>query len=468
MSSAVARVCPKCGAAARAAWKFCGKCRAQLPPTAESSGHTTQAHTSNSPVGIKTPRSCPACHQPVEEGGGFCENCGARIISDTAGQNAAPPPPPVNISPSTIQPGNEPSPSAGADNKDRTPPRAVLPRQPEPADEKHAEPDEVRSAGRGETGSPAAVPLGARAFEGHANVNKLDDLYKDLAPTMGARDEPRSRKWLVVSGVTLLLLVTIVGFGAFYRGATSFAVKTDSTKTGASASTAASIPEGMVLVAGGSFRMGRDDGDVYERPEHLVTVKPFYLDTYEVTCEQYAKYVKATGAPPPPTWPDGTFAASGARLPVTGVSWIEANAYARWAGKRLPTEEEWELAARGTDARRYPWGDEWRPDAANAGDRSAGRIVEVGSYPAGRSPSGAFDMIGNAWEWTASDFKPYPGADVKPNATSKEEKVIRGGYWGSRPGFATVTYRTGWGARGEQDYSNTSFRCALDAASDAP
>ena len=122
----------------------------------------------------------------------------------------------------------------------------------------------------------------------------------------------------------------------------------------------------MVYVPGSTFLMGRDDGDEYERPAHSVSVNPFYIDESEVTCEQYAEFVKATGQPAPASWVGGSYPPGHARRPVTGVSWVAANAYALWAGKRLPTEEEWEFAARGTDRRLYPWGSEWKAGLANA------------------------------------------------------------------------------------------------------
>jgi formylglycine-generating enzyme required for sulfatase activity len=216
-------------------------------------------------------------------------------------------------------------------------------------------------------------------------------------------------------------------------------------------------PPDMVYVPGGTYQMGRDDGDEYERPAHEVTVKPFYIDKYEVTCEQYAKFVDATGQPPPATWSGGRHAPELARKPVTGVNWVEANAYALWAGKRLPTEEEWEFAARGADGRRYPWGNEWRPDEVNAGSASR-RFVEVGSYQGNASPFGAYDMVGNAWEWTASTMAAYPGGQL-PSQPTGIRKVLRGGSWQSNQTQATTTYRFGWPAQGGDDYSNTGFRC---------
>lgn len=220
-------------------------------------------------------------------------------------------------------------------------------------------------------------------------------------------------------------------------------------------------PKGMVYVPGGTFMMGRnkaDGGDDYESPAHQQTVRSFVIDAYEVTNEDYAKFVDATNHNPPGTW-GGTYPTGAARHPVTGVTWNDANDYARWVGKRLPTEEEWEFAARGTDGRRYPWGDEWQDGLANANGPLLG-ITKVGSYE-GKSPFGAFDMVGNAWEWTASDMRAYPGGTL-PERSLGETKVLRGGSYQSPKMVATTTYRYGWRARGESTYSSTGFRCAKD------
>ena len=222
-------------------------------------------------------------------------------------------------------------------------------------------------------------------------------------------------------------------------------------------------PVGMVYVPGGEFTMGNDLGDEYEKPAHRVTVKPFFIDKSEVTCGEYEKFIKATNHRAPPTWSNGTCPVVAVNNPVTGVDWYDATAYAQWAGKRLPTEEEWELAARGTDKRIYPWGNDWRRNAANAGDGNQGRVVDVGSYPDGKSPSGALDIVGNAWEWTSSDLKAYPGGHMSDQSPG-ELKVIRGGYWGSSAPKATTTFRRGWDARDAQlGYKNTGFRCARDS-----
>jgi formylglycine-generating enzyme required for sulfatase activity len=222
-------------------------------------------------------------------------------------------------------------------------------------------------------------------------------------------------------------------------------------------------PSGMVHVSGGTFMMGRDKGiDQAERPAHKVTVAPFYIDLLEVTNEDYKKFFEATGRPAPMTRADGAYPSNAARKPVTGVNWDDANAYATWAGKRLPTEEEWEFAARGTDGRLYPWGNGWQQESANA-NGARQEMADVGSFK-GTSPFGAFDMIGNAWEWTTSDLRAYPGGRLPANLTGVDLKVIRGGSYESTKDYATTTYRTGWPARDARTYAQTGFRCARDIA----
>jgi formylglycine-generating enzyme required for sulfatase activity len=218
-------------------------------------------------------------------------------------------------------------------------------------------------------------------------------------------------------------------------------------------------PKGMVYVPGGEFIMGSTGRDEFERPPHRVSVEPFFIDLYEVTCADYARFVEQTGHVPPPGW-DGALPPAGtARRPVTNVSWHDAVAYAGWAGRRLPTEEEWEFAARGTDGRSYPWGMGWQEGMANAGGHAGGGVADVGSFK-GVSPNGCFDMVGNVWEWTASPLAPYPGG---PAAASKagDFRVIRGGSWSTPKEQATTTYR-GYLASNSSDTDKTGFRCARD------
>ena len=226
-----------------------------------------------------------------------------------------------------------------------------------------------------------------------------------------------------------------------------------STPTGASGGV---VPEGMVLIEGGLLRMGRDDGEMYEKPTREVRVAPFFLDLTEVTNEMYLRYVRASGAPPPTHWRDGIYPDGEARFPVVNVSWAQAAAYAEWQGKRLPRESEWEFAARGGDGRLYPWGNEWRTGCANAGDGSAGSLTRVGSFPGCASPSGLLDLSGNAWEWTADRLLKYDNPDV----LLAPGRVIRGGAFDAKSDHATTTYR-GVVPEG-RGYEKTGFRCAMD------
>ena len=217
-------------------------------------------------------------------------------------------------------------------------------------------------------------------------------------------------------------------------------------------------PAGMVLVPGGEFMMGSDGGDAFSRPAHLVSVRPFYIDVTEVTNAAYSEFVNATGHEPPASWIDSRPRPELSKFPVTGVSWYDALEFAAWKGMRLPTEAEWEFAARGTDGRIYPWGNEWNQSLANAA-KTAGGIREVGQ--GGTSPFGVLDMSGNAWEWTASDAKSIPGGKQIPWSRLRL-KVIRGGNWQSDTKTATTYFRGFYGAVGEKEYNSTGFRCVKD------
>jgi formylglycine-generating enzyme required for sulfatase activity len=220
----------------------------------------------------------------------------------------------------------------------------------------------------------------------------------------------------------------------------------------------------LLAVRGGSFVMGTKDGEENERPQHNIPVKPFSIDVYEATREDYERFLNETAHRSPSGWTNGHYPLNTGRWPVTGVDWYDANAYCKWSGKRLPTEEEWEFAARGTDGRKYPWGNDWKPAFANAENASQG-LTDVDRFK-GASPYGAIGMVGNAWEWTASKLVAYPGGRIPPQELSDDKtdlRVIRGGSWQSDRSSATTTYRWGWPASGGKDYSNTGFRCVKDA-----
>ncbi|MGH9761874.1 MAG: SUMF1/EgtB/PvdO family nonheme iron enzyme, partial [Blastocatellia bacterium] len=225
-----------------------------------------------------------------------------------------------------------------------------------------------------------------------------------------------------------------------------------------------STPPNMVLVPAGSFMMGSDDPSAHKewKPAHQVPVKAFYMDVYEVTNEDYATFVRNTGHPAP--WPSAQPPPGGARLPVTNVSWLDANEYAKWAGKRLPTEAEWEYAARGSESRIYPWGNDWSQYLSNSGDEKIGAPRAVGSYPRGASPFGIYDMAGNVAEWVGDDYKPYPGSPappVTPNSPEYGTKIFRGGSY-AFPHAQEVSYAR-WADTPTAKYPYLGFRCAMDA-----
>jgi len=160
-------------------------------------------------------------------------------------------------------------------------------------------------------------------------------------------------------------------------------------------------------------------------PAHQVYLPSFFIDRYEVTNEAYYRFVRANGFPLLPDWRSGRPDPTQEMIPVTFVDWDEANAFCQWLGKRLPTEAEWEKAARGPEGWIYPWGNFFDYRRANVGGIHSGPMP-VGSFPLGRSPYGASDMIGNVWEWTADWYGPYPGTSYTTPNFGKSYRVARG------------------------------------------
>ena len=193
----------------------------------------------------------------------------------------------------------------------------------------------------------------------------------------------------------------------------------------------------MVYVPEGSFLMGSaaDDPDAYdwEKPQHRVALDAFWLDQTEVTNFQYERCV-ADGDCRESIYADAADW-NGRQQPVVGVSWEDAAAYCAWAGGQLPTEAQWEYAARGPESLKYPWGNDAPDETLLNYNDNVGRTTEVGSYPAGASWVGALDMAGNVWEWVA-DWYDRDYYDISPAANpagpaSGGVKVLRGGSWGS-------------------------------------
>jgi formylglycine-generating enzyme required for sulfatase activity len=238
-------------------------------------------------------------------------------------------------------------------------------------------------------------------------------------------------------------------------------------------------PKDMVLIPAGEFIMGSDEVDkeakamqygerrpwyANERPKRRVYLKGFYIDRFEVTNAQYWEFVDAKGYRPPLNWPGGAYQPETSHYPAIFVSWYDADSYCKWMGKRLPGEAEWEKAARGTDGRRFPWGDEFDIKKVNTLGEYRGP-TPVGEFPDGESPCGVYDMAGNVQEWTADWYKPYPGNDYKDKDYGEGFKVVRGGGWGGVGHYAVQVYiRTTYRnmAPPEGRYDDVGFRCAKD------
>jgi iron(II)-dependent oxidoreductase len=243
--------------------------------------------------------------------------------------------------------------------------------------------------------------------------------------------------------------------------------------------------DSTVLIPAGKFPMGTNlqTADAASRPQHVVNLISYRIDKYLVTNAQYARFLAATGHRPPSDWKGGKVQKELLLRPVTLVNWFDARAYAQWAGKRLPAEAEWEKAARGTDGRRWPWGNEMNPARLNT-YYNVGSATDVTAYANGVSPYGVYDMAGNVDEWVEDDFMPYAGTDATKEVfqgkiakvqtdqdrsmklselvpVNKQYKVLRGGSWKGDP-FSTATYHRdyAWSNYASDFYG---FRCASSA-----
>lgn len=231
--------------------------------------------------------------------------------------------------------------------------------------------------------------------------------------------------------------------------------------------------DGMVLVyiSAGEFLMGATSSDSSassdEKPQHSVKLNAFWIDQTEVTNAMYAKCVANGGACIEPTNTSSNSHSSYYgnsefnNYPVLYVDWNMANAYCAWADRRLPTEAEWEKAARGIDARTYPWGNDAPNNKFLNYNSAIGDTTEVGKYPDGTSIYGAYDMAGNVWEWVSSIYQPYPydGNDGREDLGSSGSRVVRGGSWNVINYGVRSTYRFRVGPS-TISYFDIGFRCA--------
>ncbi len=282
---------------------------------------------------------------------------------------------------------------------------------------------------------------------------------------------PNQSRWLVYAAVAAVAVLIVAIFIWLGNKADQISeTKTNSPAADTTAPTSSTVPpapnnqsgradaepvapEGMIYIRGGTFKLGFGTAasDNQSGPSHEVTVNPFFIDKYEVTVGAYRNDRNKDGN----------------RLPATGVTWVKADRFCRSLGKRLPTEEEWEFAARGTDGRLYPWGDAFETGRANIAN-TIGGFSTVGSFPSGDSPFGVSDMSGNAMEWTSSDFKVYPGSSyqTEPGKCDEPCKVIRGGAYFDQPRDASAVFRSEYQpsalSQVRNAYAVLGFRCAKE------
>ncbi len=313
-------------------------------------------------------------------------------------------------------------------------------------------------------------------------------------PRSSAEASSGSPKMLLLVGA-VILLIGALGAGLLIRknsvaqlGATDL---TEITKE-----TMPLTPESMVLIPDGSLMQGRNLTEteksfvveelgrksnvfIYDYPAHESTVNSFYLDKTEVSNLEYSEFVKATGHAPPKNWKGPLAPQNAENIPVTHVTYQDAVDFCNWRtmqkndglSYRLPREDEWEYAARGKGAgkagaqmRLYPWGEEWIPGRANTKESRLEHPQNVDSNQVGQSPFGVFNLAGNVFEWTATDFSHYPGSDQK---TPREAgytgtyQVVRGGSFDYPKEYAMTTTRV-W-ARPTNKGPRLGFRCAADA-----
>jgi len=242
----------------------------------------------------------------------------------------------------------------------------------------------------------------------------------------------------------------------------------------------------MITVPAGPFKMGSDRArtGAQNRPAHEVNLPAFKIDKYPVTNIQYARFVAKEGYRSPLDWVKGRIPEGEELHPVTMVSWYDASNFCTWSGGRLPHEAEWEKAARGTDGRRWPWGNVMDPSRLNT-YYSIGALTDVTTYPKGASPYGVMDMAGNVFEWIGDNFLPYEGTDASADlfqgkiqvastpadramkvvdlvGVDAKYKVLRGGSWKSDP-FSTTTYNRNYSwPHYASDFFG--FRCAADVS----
>ncbi len=291
------------------------------------------------------------------------------------------------------------------------------------------------------------------------------------------------------STLIVMAVIVVVALALIYFAYTAGKNKGDMSRSGTSEavdagenSKATNVTSNeMVLVPAGKFIMGSDDVDasgksqefgfneplyLNEQPKREIELPAFYIDKYEVTSGQFLEYLRALGkySEQDITALIDRLQLKEENLPVRNITWYKADEYCRYVGKRLPTEAEWEKAARGTDGREYPWGNDWNAELVNKGQGESD-VMPVGSIEKGVSPYGAYEMAGNVMEWTADWYEAYPGAEYQSPNYGMKRKVARGGSWGGVghyviPHYFRVAYRFNFSP--DQAFNDVGFRCAKD------
>jgi formylglycine-generating enzyme required for sulfatase activity len=305
------------------------------------------------------------------------------------------------------------------------------------------------------------------------------------APPPKSRDRSGAWAWIVVAVLGVAAIAAVVAKVGRTPPAPPRPQPSASTSASASAAPSASVSEApiglervtdMVRVPATTFTMGSSKDDAASKPAHeVVMTHAFYIDRTEVTAEAYQRCVDEGTCASNKVHGEGvqetTYGCNGKEKPLHPANCVDreqASKFCKFSGKRLPTEAEWELAARGTDARDYPWGNAAPTSCAQAiltgmtgdcGDRKG--TWDVGTTAEGKSPYGAFDMAGNVWEWVADGFAEYPSAAViDPRVAPSPKGVLRGGSWDYATTSAKTTYRLAFPAA--TGNVSIGFRCARD------
>lgn len=228
-------------------------------------------------------------------------------------------------------------------------------------------------------------------------------------------------------------------------------------------------PGEMVFIPAGEFIMGTNERKsgrpALEVPEHKVDLPAYHMDVYEVTHGQWIKFLTEGDYGPEGNWRQ-FYSIGKEDYPVSNVTWDDAKAYCEWAGKRLPTEAEWEKAGRGSEGYKYPWGDQWDYTKTNCNEKGYFNTVEVGEIETDKSPYGVHDMMGNVQEWNADKFRPYPRSPARgDSAFTRGYIASRGGSYAMKGGSMTLYTRSAWLPKSQY---GIGFRCAKDAEEETP